>query len=354
MKKENYFESDSPLIEMETQNYRPGQTGPQIPFVSGITGVPYSGFAVNSIPTPYSQQPTYGNYNGLNSQQNNPVFYHPGSMQQQTPYSFQQNYMQPVGNVPAGYPVHNIQPPTQFPTQQHSNYPTNAWPQTQVPFATNQNALPFQPQAVNYPLTQQYYGNGNPSLQTPYSPNQFAQPLAGQTANYPSTQAYYGNLNPTQQTPYYQPAINIVDGQQMMVPNQYTPGQTKNGNSVLKNGERDFISWFPNVNILETDRFFKIEVCVPGVSKENCRIHVDKNNILRISGTRRWNQETDAVAFTKKEFNYGSFACSFLLTENMLKEKITSSCHNGLLIVSIPKREGHELGDSTIYDISVN
>ena len=93
---------------------------------------------------------------------------------------------------------------------------------------------------------------------------------------------------------------------------------------------------------------------MPGVAKENCRINVDKNNILRVTGTRRWNQETDAVGFTRKEFSYGSFACSFLLTENLQKEKITSSCRNGLLIVSIPKKEGNDVEDRSFNDISVN
>jgi HSP20 family protein len=140
----------------------------------------------------------------------------------------------------------------------------------------------------------------------------------------------------------------------MMLPYQPSQFTVKNGSPVLKNGERDFISWYPNVNILENDRSFKIEICVPGVAKENCRINIDKNNILRISGTRRWNQETDAVGFTRKEFNYGSFSCSFVLTENLHKDKITSSCRNGLLIISIPKREGNESEDRSFSDISVN
>ena len=307
MKKENVFETDSPTIEMETQALRPTQQGQQIPFVSGISVNPYTGLVINPASAPYSQQPVYGNFSGFTTHQMTPQYIHPGTIQPQPSNPYGGSYMQPVitGSIAPGY-IGNA-----FPT----------------PYIANQ-----------------YHGNvANPA--TPLMP--------GQWPGIPATQSNFGAVS-SMQPSSYQPAINVVDGQNMLVPNQYSRGATKNGTSFSKNSEHDFISWFPNVNILETDRSFKIEICVPGVAKENCRISVDKNSILRVSGTRRWNQETDAVGFTKKEFNYGSFACSFLLTDNLHKEKITSSCRNGLLIVSIPKKDGNEGEDKSIFDISVN
>jgi HSP20 family protein len=226
----------------------------------------------------------------------------------------------------------------------------------------------MQPVTAGFP--QGYQGNAFPTpyianqypvgMQNPIAPmmqNQFnppyAQPMHAQITGTPSVQSHF-NHNAIQPTPYYQPAINISDGQFTLLPSQYPPGTTRNVSPLSKNGERDFISWFPNVNILETDRSFKIEVCVPGVARENCRINIDKNNILRITGTRRWNQETDAVGFTRKDFNYGSFACSFLLPEHLQKEKISSSCRNGILIINIPKHELNETDDRTYSEISVN
>ena len=314
MKKENVFENDSPTIEMGTQTLRPTQHGPQIPFISGISGNPFAGATFNPASNPYPQQQGFSNFNGFATHQ--PQYMHPGTIQPQPLYPYGGSYIQPVitGSVAPGY-IGNA-----FPTP----YITNQYPGNMVNPAT--------------PLMQ-----GAP----------FVQPFQGQMAGISTPQSNFG-AGPLQPSPYYQPAINIVDGQYALIPNQYSQGTQKNGNPVAKNGERDFISWFPNVNILETDRAFKIEVCVPGVTKENCQISVDKNNVLRISGTRRWNQETDAVGFTRKEFNYGSFACSFLLTENLQKEKISSSCRNGLLIVSIPKIEGNDGEDRSFSEISVN
>jgi HSP20 family protein len=311
MKNENIFESDSPTIELEARNLRQPQQGQQLPYANGLQFFPYTGAALNPAYTPYAQQPGFANYQGLPVQTLTPQYIHPGYQPQQ----FQQGtpHMQPFiqGNF----------------TPQYPGVPA---PYIAQPYPINQLATGMQTQQVLPPYQQSSFQvTGNPA----------AQPMAA--------------LNPVQ-SPYLQPAINIADGQLMMLPYQPSQFTIKNGNPVLKNGERDFISWYPNVNILENDRSFKIEICVPGVAKENCRINIDKNNILRISGSRRWNQETDAVGFTRKEFNYGSFSCSFVLTENLHKDKITSSCRNGLLIISIPKREGNESEDRSFSDISVN
>ena len=320
MKNENIFENDSPTIEMETRTLRPTQQGQQLPFVNGISYSPYAGAAINSAFAPYSQQQGYAHFNAIPAQQLTPQYIHAGAIQPQQSLPYGNNYVQPV--------VMGIAP----------GYIGNSYP---TPYIAN-------PYLGNVP------NPATPLMQSPWIGAPATQPIPGQFAGIPSTQPNYNAIGQVPTSPYYQPAINVVDGQLMLLPNQNTIGATKNGSHVTKNGERDFISWFPIVNILETDRSFKIEICVPGVAKENCKINVDKNNILRISGSRRWNQETDAVGFTRKEFNYGSFACSFLLTDNLHKEKITSSCRNGLLIVSIPKREETENEDRSFSDISVN
>ena len=310
MKKENVFESDMPTMEMETQTLRHTQQGQPIPVVGGIPINPYTGFAINPAPTTYAQQPGYGNFNGLTT----PIMpsnYAVNPVLNQMPPSnvYGGGYMNPVvaGGVMNGHWGNG------YNTPYWANMPHGAAPMTPVtPWPGPWNGWPT------------------------------AQPVVGPVANVPVNPYNAGVGVPVQSGTTYQPAINIADGQYMLVPYQYPQGGSKNGNGYSKNGERDFMSWVPTVNILETDRSFKIEVCVPGVTKENCQMYVDKNNVLRVFGARRWNQETEAVGFTRKDFNYGSFACSFLLPDYLLKEKITSSCRSGLLIISIPKRDGGE------------
>ncbi len=315
MKNENIFETDTPALELESRTLRNSQQGQHVPYVNGISINPYTGAAIHAAYAPLSQQPGFANIQGLASQQLTPNYNYPG-VQQQLPYS---NYVQPpfMGLTPAFY------------------------------------GNPYPAPYFNNPYPGNYINQYTPLMQGQWMNTPFTQPVQPQLTGLPLNQPNLG-LNPVPQNPNYQPAINIADGQYTFLPGQQTQGTTRNGSQLPKNGERDFISWFPTVNILETDRSFKIEIAVPGVARENCRINVDKNNILRITGTRRWNQESDAVGFTRKEFNYGSFACSFVLTENLQKEKITSSCRNGLLIVSIPKRDVMENEDRSFSEISVN
>ena len=322
MKKENVFESDTPTIEMETQTMRSTQHGQPIPVVSGIPINPFTGFAINPSSSPFSQQAGYGNFTGFTAPQTSPQYIaNPAANQAQQSYPYGGAFTQPA--IAGAF---------------NPGFYGNAFP---TPFISNQ----FPGSYASNPFT---------PISAQFGSSPFATPFTGQFAGSPSTQPNFSSGYPTQSSAYYQPAINIADGQYMLVPYQTSQSASKNGAAYSKTGERDFISWFPNVNILETDRTFKIEICVPGVTKENCRISVDKNNILRITGSRRWNQETDAVGFTRKEFNYGTFSCSFVLTENLQKERISSSCRNGLLIIGIPKKEESEGGEKSSSDISVN
>jgi len=108
------------------------------------------------------------------------------------------------------------------------------------------------------------------------------------------------------------------------------------------NGRRDFIGFFPLTNIVETEKSFRIELSVAGVSKENCKVGIDKE-ILWVTGTRKMDSKfnnDETIGVTKKEFTYGSFYRTFHLTENLDTEKIQCSCQNGLLTINILKREG--------------
>jgi HSP20 family protein len=320
MKRENVFETDTPTQEMETQTLRPSQQGQPTNFINGIPLSQFPGYAMQSS-TPFQLQSGLTSNNGYPQQfiptQIAPQYY-PGAIHPQPiPYA------------------NNIQPYIAAPFA--PGYFANAFP---TPYMTNPH-----PGFIAAPSA--------PIAQGPLNAFQYQQPYQTPFAGTPVTHPNYGT-SPMQAYPTHQPAINLADGQVTFLPQPYTPSSTRNGSTYPKNSERDFISWFPNVNILETDKTFKIEICVPGVTRENCRINVEKDNILRISGTRRWNQETDAVGFTRKDFNYGSFACSFVLTNNLQKEKITSSCRNGLLIISIPKQEQPETEERNFSEISVN
>lgn len=97
----------------------------------------------------------------------------------------------------------------------------------------------------------------------------------------------------------------------------------------------------PSVNIAETNDEYLIEVAAPGMKRENFKVELD-NNVLTISSEMESrNEEGDNKAnFTRREFNYQSFQRSFSLPENKVEgEKITARYSDGILYVSVPKKE---------------
>lgn len=133
----------------------------------------------------------------------------------------------------------------------------------------------------------------------------------------------------------------------------------KNGNS-LSNLERaiDFPSffndtldrlwkdepmhWMPAVNIKERAEDFKIDLAVPGMDKKDFKIEVD-NGILTVSGERKEEKNEENEKLTRREFHYGSFKRTFTLPETADVEKIAANYKDGLLSLTVGKREDSRL-----------
>ncbi|RDK85542.1 Hsp20/alpha crystallin family protein [Marinirhabdus gelatinilytica] len=95
----------------------------------------------------------------------------------------------------------------------------------------------------------------------------------------------------------------------------------------------------PAVNISEKNTNFVIEICIPGISKEDVTIEIDKN-ILKVSS--QTNDETlaeDTTKFTRKEFDFKNFERSFTLPKTIDTENISARHELGILSISLPKKE---------------
>jgi HSP20 family protein len=98
------------------------------------------------------------------------------------------------------------------------------------------------------------------------------------------------------------------------------------------------VSWMPAVNIMERENDFKIDLAVPGLDKKDFNIELE-NDMLVVSGERKEEKIEEKDKVTKREFHYGSFKRSFTLPEIADVEKINASYNNGVLSVSIAKKE---------------
>jgi len=96
----------------------------------------------------------------------------------------------------------------------------------------------------------------------------------------------------------------------------------------------------PAINVQENEKSFKLDVSVPGFDKEDIHIEVNKN-ILKISGQKEMkNEEKDENnKVLRQEFSTSSFSRSFSLPEDIDTEMIEAEQKNGVLNVTMPKKE---------------
>ncbi len=94
----------------------------------------------------------------------------------------------------------------------------------------------------------------------------------------------------------------------------------------------------PAVNIIETDENFKLELAAPGLKKEDFKISID-NDMLTISSEKKTESGTSGEKYTRKEFTYSSFTRTFTLPEMVDADKINASYEDGLMRVTLPKKE---------------
>jgi len=95
----------------------------------------------------------------------------------------------------------------------------------------------------------------------------------------------------------------------------------------------------PSVNITENEKAFDLELAVPGLRKDDFKVEVE-NNILTISTEKKEEKNEVEKNYTRKEFSYSAFERSFTLPQDVVDaEKINAKYENGILLVSIPKKE---------------
>ena len=94
----------------------------------------------------------------------------------------------------------------------------------------------------------------------------------------------------------------------------------------------------PPVNIRETDNSFEVELSAPGKAKDDFNIELD-NDLLTISSEFKTENTTEEGKFTRREFSHSSFRRSFTLPETVKADDIKASYDNGILKISLPKRE---------------
>ena len=95
------------------------------------------------------------------------------------------------------------------------------------------------------------------------------------------------------------------------------------------------------VNIRENDKSFEMSFSAPGLKKEDFKLEI-KGDLLTVSFEHQEenSNEDNQEGWLRREFRHESFSRSFTLNDSIDANKITAQYNNGILLLTLPKKEG--------------
>ena len=108
----------------------------------------------------------------------------------------------------------------------------------------------------------------------------------------------------------------------------------------------------PAMNVLENDKEYRLEVAVPGMCKDDFKVHLNKDGNLVIESEKKCeckdeckDKEEKKRKYIRKEFSYMKRHQTLILPENTDKEGIRATVENGVLKIDIPKLQKPKVED---------
>jgi HSP20 family protein len=115
-------------------------------------------------------------------------------------------------------------------------------------------------------------------------------------------------------------------------------GRSVPAGATEKNEAITVAQWSPVVDISEDEKEYAIKAELPDVKKEDIKLNVH-DDVLTITGERKYEKEEKGKKYHRVERAYGSFMRSFTLPEDADGTKVTAEYKDGLLNVRVPKSE---------------
>ena len=104
-------------------------------------------------------------------------------------------------------------------------------------------------------------------------------------------------------------------------------------------GEPFTRGWLPPVDIFETQNHeVVLKAELPDVKREDINLTFE-NGVLTLKGERKFDQETKAETYHRRERKYGSFSRSFTVPNTVDAGRINASYRDGVLTITLPQRE---------------
>ena len=96
---------------------------------------------------------------------------------------------------------------------------------------------------------------------------------------------------------------------------------------------------YPRMDLQESPQKITLKFDLAGVPKKNIKLTIDENNILTLEGQKKEEKNEKSGKNVKREIFFGSFKRIVQLPETIEQDKLQTNYKNGILTISIPKKE---------------
>ena len=125
-----------------------------------------------------------------------------------------------------------------------------------------------------------------------------------------------------------------------------------NSNSWFPTVFDDFFSndWMPKmkatapaVNVKEDAKAYTMELAVPGIKKEFCRVNINNEGNLedvienKLEHKEENKEDNKKEHYLRREFSYSNYQQVYVLPEDIVKDNITAKVEHGVLTIVMPK-----------------
>ena len=95
----------------------------------------------------------------------------------------------------------------------------------------------------------------------------------------------------------------------------------------------------PAVNVKEDAKAYTMEVAVPGIKKEFCRVNINADGNLDIAIENKMEHKEDDKKqhYLRREFSYSNYQQTYVLPDDIVKENIAAKVDDGVLTITMPK-----------------
>ena len=100
----------------------------------------------------------------------------------------------------------------------------------------------------------------------------------------------------------------------------------------------------PAINVIESDKEYKVEVAAPGMTKEDFNVHLNQEGDLHIKmeSKKEHNEDNKKAHYLRREFAYSKFEQTLILPDDVDRNNISAKVADGVLTVVLPKIKKEE------------